>query len=499
MVARKINDSAHKILAGTRRLYIYIFLVLILILIANFVYSLLMQKKQEHLLVYQEAKAISDLYISMQTYIADKQDVINSCPDGSFHFKGLNPERVARGVSNIFNKLSDHSIKMTSLTPRNRSNLPDPLEKQILTRMRDDSTMKEFFQKETVDNQPVYYFIRRLTISKACLQCHGEPAGSLDITGYRKEGMHIGDFAGAISLQIPARASSRTAHQNLIFLIVFTIILASVSIYLMAAFLKRMARVSRTLTGMNDQLEQRNQQLKHLEAVKGELFHMLVHDMKTPLSFMIGSLQMLQERKVGTLSTEQGDLVSLVLRGCNRLKDMIINILDINRLEEGKLEIKPEHINLTTFFTEHRETWTHFALGQRKSFTMEIETGVESIQCDPSLLERLLENLVSNAFKHTRPGEGKVKVTVRQADNSSNIVFEVADNGEGIPQEYIGRIFEKYSIARQKELGLKTDTGLGLTFCKLAAEAMGGDIDVTSTPGEGATFTLRLPPEMSRT
>ena len=107
-------------------------------------------------------------------------------------------------------------------------------------------------------------------------------------------------------------------------------------------------------------------------------------------------------------------------------------------------------------------------------------------------LERILENLVSNAFKHTESQKGTITLSL---ENSSNfeIIFKIADNGEGIPEKFMDKLFEKYSLIGHPNNALTMDTGLGLTFCKLASEAMGGKIWAESASGKGTVLYLMIP------
>jgi signal transduction histidine kinase len=483
---------------GIRRFSVYIISVLILILSATFLYCLRMQNEAERLLIDQEARAVTQLFESMQLYLSAKQDLINQGPDGSDHFKGLNPEAVGKGVADIFNRISDHRIKLTNLAPRNPNNLPDAFEKRALVAMQADSGLMDYAGEVERGGDRFYHFVKRVNLTPECMDCHGKPRGTLDITGYPSEGKHVGDFGGAISVQIPFHTLAVARWENTLVLLLFILGLAGASLYLISFFLKRINTLSRDLALKNEELEQHNRRLEGLELLKDELFHMLVHDMKAPLTYMIGSLQMLQEQKDGPLNAEQGELVSLVLRGCNRLEGMITNILDINRLEEGKLEFHLEPVDLIPLVREKETIWRHSIQTQDKSLEIAFLCPSASVFTDRHLVERILENLVSNAIKHTRAGSGKIRLSVKEWAESKGYLVEVCDNGEGIPLAYREKIFDKYTTAEQQELGMKSDTGLGLTFCKMATTALGGDIWLDDDPELGTCFCFCLPSESSR-
>jgi signal transduction histidine kinase len=222
---------------------------------------------------------------------------------------------------------------------------------------------------------------------------------------------------------------------------------------------------------------------------------MLVHDMKAPLTFMIGSLQMLEEQENGPLNPEQAELVELVLRGCNRLEGMITNILDINRLEEGKLDLSIAPVEPGQLLNDRMAVWQLSCRSQRKSLEIISNSSRRVIQTDRHLLERIMENLVSNAIKHTRPGTGKIRISVEDWKDRAGILIRVSDNGEGIPEAYREKIFDKYTTAKKQDLGMKSDTGLGLTFCKMAITVLGGEIWLESEPSDETSFCFYLPNE----
>jgi len=476
-----------------QRLSLYIILVLTALMAAYFVYMLNSERAKERVLIYQEASAVTGLFESMQTYIALKQDLINTGPDGSRHFKGLNPERVSREISSIFNHSSDHRLKLTNLVPRHPDNAPDAIERSALLQMKTDPSFSEFFQLDERGEYSVYYFIKRLSIRKECLQCHGGKAGEIDITGYPKEGLHEGDFGGAISVQIPAYALAGLTRSSLRVLVLFTLLIAASALFLVSFFLRRISGLSRELATSNAELASHNLRLASLEQLKNDLFHMLIHDMKAPLTFMIGSLQMLQEKMDGPLNSRQEKSVNLVLRGCNRLENMIVDILDINRLEEGKFELKSRPVRIDQLLAEKERIWQEHARRQQKTLQASSRLEDQELLCDRDLLERILENLVSNAFKHTPAQDGRISVEVEERRPESAILFKIIDNGEGIPPEFQEKIFEKYTLSEGQERGQKSDTGLGLTFCRMAVEAMGGRIWLESQSGRGSTFYFSLP------
>jgi|GEM_PF-2261450 len=237
-------------------------------------------------------------------------------------------------------------------------------------------------------------------------------------------------------------------------------------------------------------LEEHARQLESLQKIKEDLTNMIVHDMKNPLTAIMGYLKLLQKELQGVASEAQTQMLDTAHRASQRLLDMTMNLLDISRMEEDKMPLKREPVALRElagavirpFAPEIEEAALHLAV--------EIPDDLAPLPADRDVLRRILTNLLSNAIKHTG-AEGHI--TLRAAEHGSEVWLSVQDDGEGIPAEALPHLFQKFSQVENQQLGRKTDTGLGLAFCKLAVEAHGGRIWVESTPGAGSTFTCSLP------
>lgn len=226
------------------------------------------------------------------------------------------------------------------------------------------------------------------------------------------------------------------------------------------------------------------------EALKNDLVHMIVHDLKNPLTAIQGGTAILRTMTDQT-NSKIPQTLDLIHRNCRRMMDMIMNLLDIERLEEGKLELHRTEVGLAPLLRGVVEIQS-FAGGERK-LSCEMDHPLEDarISADADLIERVLTNLVGNAIKHTRPS-GTIRLRARER-RGGGLCIEVIDDGEGIPKDHHEKIFEKFGQAKMRSEGMKTDTGLGLTFCRLAVEAHGGHVRVESEPGHGATFRIELP------
>lgn len=223
--------------------------------------------------------------------------------------------------------------------------------------------------------------------------------------------------------------------------------------------------------------------------LKRDLTHMIVHDLKNPLTAIRGATFVIRQRAAGK-DEPSVEAANLLLRNCDRMMQLIMNMLDVERLESGRLDLVMDEIRPRRFL-ESIATAQRPAAG-RRGLRCEVAPSLEDarIVADANLLERVLVNLLSNAIKHTRP-DGNI--VLRVADEGPMVRFEVQDDGKGIPLEFHDKIFQKFGQAELRREGRGTDTGIGLTFCKLATEAHRGSIGLRSEVGRGSTFFVRIP------
>jgi signal transduction histidine kinase len=251
--------------------------------------------------------------------------------------------------------------------------------------------------------------------------------------------------------------------------------------------------------------EQLNQSLRQLEAHKDQLTQMIVHDLKNPLTALLGFLEILRTDR---LTIDQGALLQHALRSGRNLSDLIDDLLDIGRIEEGRLEL--EHIQLAPYdlLTECASEMHGWLAQEGKTITVEVPGDLPPLYADYRLMRRVILNLLSNSIKHTPAG---THICLRAAlhllppapgvDSAgavvSRILIEVEDNGPGIPPTHLERIFEKFGRFSTEYPVIQSSTGLGLTFCRLVVEAHSGTIGVTSALGQPTTFRVTLPCTMA--
>ncbi len=244
---------------------------------------------------------------------------------------------------------------------------------------------------------------------------------------------------------------------------------------------------------LHKSLHESYEELKKLERVKDLLTQMIVHDLKNPLTALTSYLEMLAMKTDKFLSPEDKFSPRNILGITDRMLQLIDNLLDITRMEEGKLKPDYTDIEIGEIFQEVEGMFSAEAAKNSIRMVREVED-VPVFRADRGLLVRILENLVSNAIRSI-PFNRQGLITMRAAFDKmkKQIVISVIDNGYGIPEKYLGKIFEKFEQVRMRREGSQFGKGLGLTFCKLAIETHGGRIDVKSREGKGSEFVFTLP------
>jgi len=234
-------------------------------------------------------------------------------------------------------------------------------------------------------------------------------------------------------------------------------------------------------------LEQSYGKLQQLERLRDDLVHMVVHDMRSPLAVLIGELELLERDSAGAAPIDVSEGVGSALRAARSLNRMANELLDVSRLESGKVPIAPVECDLGELAGSVCRTLS----GIDRTRKVEVRSrGGARVTCDSELTRRILENLVSNAIKHSPP-EGVVEVNIEVRTGRARVA--VADDGPGVPPEARSRLFEKFvSLANVRDHRLHS-VGLGLAFCKLAVEAQGGSIGFLPREPRGSVFWFELP------
>lgn len=251
-----------------------------------------------------------------------------------------------------------------------------------------------------------------------------------------------------------------------------------------AAHLK-LRRLQIDLEGRNRDLQRSNAELRRLQELRDNLTHMIVHDLRSPLTGVLGAFELI-EMEAGKLSSNGAQMLDVGQNALNQVLSMINSLLDVSKIEAGELKLQRGACDLVALARKAAEVLA--AVRGTRRITLEPEGEPLTAPVDQDLILRVIQNLLGNAFKFTAQN-GEVKV--RLARDGQRIRVSVTDDGPGIPEEYHERIFEKFGQVKSDRP--RVGTGLGLTFCRLAVEAHGGRIGVRSEVGKGSTFWFDLP------
>ena len=226
--------------------------------------------------------------------------------------------------------------------------------------------------------------------------------------------------------------------------------------------------------------------LRELEQLRDDLVQMIVHDMRSPLTALLLRLRFLGSPPA-TLSEQQAEDLRAAIQSAQALTRMTDDLLDVSRLEEGRMPVERSVWDLTRMARDVCAALA--AMDRDRSIDVESTAAIEAT-CDGGLVRRIMENLVSNGIRHT-PAGSRLRVSIASADGRVRVA--VHDEGDGVPQEARARIFEKFGTLETRHERIYPSFGVGLAFCKLAVEAQGGTIGLDSREPIGSTFWFELP------
>jgi signal transduction histidine kinase len=243
-----------------------------------------------------------------------------------------------------------------------------------------------------------------------------------------------------------------------------------------------------------DEIQDKNRQLQQASEYKSQFVASMSHELRTPLNAIIGLTEMMVSHAARFGTEKAQEPLQRVNRAGTHLLGLINQVLDLSKIEAGKLELNPQTVELTPLLDEVVGTARQLAEQNKNRLVMEVSEKLGALTVDPMRLRQILLNLLSNACKFTK--EGEVKLRARKVVNGGNwIEFAVADTGIGMPPEQQAKLFGEFTQADATTAQRFGGTGLGLAITRKLARLMGGDVTVASEPGKGSVFTVRLPGE----
>jgi len=235
-----------------------------------------------------------------------------------------------------------------------------------------------------------------------------------------------------------------------------------------------------------------NDKLKEINNFNSRFYANVSHEFRTPLSLILAPLEEVQKNE--SLSTRENELLSLTSRNARRLLDLVNQLLDLSKLEAGKMELKVKSGNLEAFLHVIASSFDSIAESRQIGFKKNIAAGSHALWFDPDKLEKIITNLLANAFKFT-PTHGVVTFAVflNEADENGTLTIVITDTGRGIPKDEQAFVFLPFYQTKQTSGGVNTGTGIGLSLVNELIKLYRGSISFQSYPDRGTEFTITLP------
>jgi signal transduction histidine kinase len=260
---------------------------------------------------------------------------------------------------------------------------------------------------------------------------------------------------------------------------------------LYAQVAQELDETNRGVLALYAQLDDQTRSLQRVNSLKDHFISHLSHEFRTPLNSALALSRLLLDRADGPLNPEQERQVGFIHEGARELLEMVNDLLDLAKIEAGRLDVNPEEFGVEEVFSALRGMFRPLAADRRVELVFaDPPADWPLLLTDKQKVGQILRNLISNALKFTVTGEVRVQALRGEPDA---IVFEVADTGIGIPADQLDRIFEEFTQVPGPQQREVRGTGLGLPLSVKLAALLGGSISAESTPGKGSTFRLRVP------
>lgn len=252
------------------------------------------------------------------------------------------------------------------------------------------------------------------------------------------------------------------------------------------------AQVAQAFNSMADELEKRTTALETSDRLRRQLVADVSHELMTPLTAVLGHLETLDMAEVALNERERRRQVAIAMREARRLRRVIGDLLDTARYEAGGVQLAVEEISTVELFKQITVRHEHECRMRDITFESAVVPEAETFEADPFRIEQAVENVVSNALRHT-PNGGRISLTAQRIDG--NVVIEVCDSGEGIAPQHLPHVFDRFYKASSARSLASPGSGLGLSIVKAIVTRHGGQVSATSAGGIGTIIRLEVPVE----
>ena len=261
---------------------------------------------------------------------------------------------------------------------------------------------------------------------------------------------------------------------------------------------EELARINRELEDTNRgvvalyaELDEKASHLRRADEMKSRFLSNMSHEFRTPLNSILALSGLLLDRADGELTSEQDKQVGFIRKGAESLLELVNDLLDLAKIEAGKVEVQPVDFEVSNLFSALRGMLRPLLLTQSVGLVFDEPAEIPCLYNDEGKLSQILRNFISNALKFTEQGVISITATFNKADQT--VSFAVSDTGMGIPAEDQAKIFEEFVQLENPAQRKIKGTGLGLPLCRKLAALLNGKIDLVSQPGIGSTFSVTIP------
>jgi signal transduction histidine kinase len=257
-----------------------------------------------------------------------------------------------------------------------------------------------------------------------------------------------------------------------------------------ATLAEELAETNRGVVALYAELDDNAVRLKEASELKSRFLSYMSHEFKTPLGSILSIARILQDRLDGPLTDEQVRQVSFIQGSATELLEMVNDLLDLAKVEAGRISISPAWFEMVDLFAALRGMFKPILASSTISLTFEEPVGVPAIYTDDKKLSQILRNFISNGLKFTQEGEVRVRAAM---SFPTMVTFSVSDTGVGIAPEHLNALFQDFVQVDAPIQKRFRGTGLGLSLSKRLAMVLGGDVSAESQVGVGSTFSVTIP------
>ena len=246
-------------------------------------------------------------------------------------------------------------------------------------------------------------------------------------------------------------------------------------------------RLQKEIAAKKVELEAANRKLKELDRIKSDFVANVAHEFRTPLTIIKGNTDMVIKGRLGNVTPEQKEMLDGAVSVANRLARLVNDLLDISKIESGKMQLKKEKVDINKVIEENLKAFTKIMKDKKQVLQKELAKDMPEITADMDKTTQVFVNILSNAIKYSPEGGS---ITIKSVNLEKEIMVEVSDTGEGVAPENIDKIFDKFTrVTAEKKEG----TGLGLPIAKDIVVLHNGRMWVKSEQGKGSNFYFTLP------